>query len=139
MESDGTVIDRLFINQPIEKDRLDLQLKRVKMAQRAFGYVKTPNLWRRINGLQDHIKTDTARKIVDFAEKSDADIIVFEYLGNLNTANTYGVKKLKQRLHHWCQVGIQSKTKEMAHYRGSGSIGSILRVRVNLRLMAAEK
>src|SRR5699024_11083452 len=32
MKSDGTIIDRLFINQAKEKDRLDLQLKRVKMA-----------------------------------------------------------------------------------------------------------
>lgn len=118
MKSDGTVIDRLFINQSIEKDRLDLQLKKVKMAQREFGYIKAPNLWRRINGLQDHIKVDTARKIVDFAYDNDADMIVFEYLGNMNLGNAYGFKRLKQKLHHWCQVGIQSKTKEMAHYKG---------------------
>src|SRR5699024_12879140 len=118
MKSDGTVIDRLFINQPIEKDRLDLQLKRVKMAQREFGYVKSPNVWRRINGLQNHIKIDTARKIVDFAYENDAHMIVFEHLGNMNLGNTSGVKRLKQKLHHWCQVGIQEKTNEMAHYRG---------------------
>jgi len=118
MKSDGTVIDRLFINQPIEKDRLDLQLKRVKMAQREFGYVKSPNVWRRINGLQNHIKIDTARKVVGFAYENDAHLIVFEHLGNMNLGNASGVKRLKQKLHHWCQVGIQEKTKEMAHYRG---------------------
>jgi len=118
IKSDGTVIDRLFIDQPIEKDRLDLQLKRAKMAQREFGYIKAPNLWRRINGLQNHIKVDTARKIVEFAEQNGADMIVFEYLGNMKLDNSYGVKRLKQKLHHWCQVGIQAKTKEMAHYKG---------------------
>src|SRR5699024_9993073 len=43
---------------------------------------------------------------------------VFEYLGNMNLGNAFGVKRLKQKLHHWCQVGLQAKTKEMAHYKG---------------------
>ncbi|MEI3614484.1 hypothetical protein [Pseudogracilibacillus sp. SO30301A] len=30
----------------------------------------------------------------------------------------YGAKKLRHKLHHWCQVGIQSKVEEMAHYCG---------------------
>lgn len=118
MASNGTVIDRLFINQPIEKDRLDVHLKKVSMAQREFGYIKAPNLWRRINGLQNHIKVDTSRKIVNFAVKHNASVIVFEHLGNLRLGNLRGVKRMAQRLHHWQHQGIQTLVEEMAQYNG---------------------
>src|SRR5690625_7273487 len=45
--------------------------------------------------------------------------MVFKYLGGMKMPKgTYDTKKLRHRLHHWCQVGIQSKVQEMAHYRG---------------------
>ena len=119
MLSDGTVIGRKFINQPIEKDRMKKLTNKLRKAQRASGFIEAPNYWRRINGLQNHIKINTAVEIITFAEEYNADIIVFEHLGNLKfPKGIYGAKKLRHRLHHWCQVGIQSKVQEMAHYRG---------------------
>lgn len=116
---DGTVIGRTFINQPIEKDRMDRMSKNVKVAQNKYGYISAPNLWRKINGLQKHIVIDTARRIVNFAEQQRADVIVFEFLGEMKfPPNTYGAKRLKQKLHHWCKNGIQNKVQQMAHYRG---------------------
>jgi hypothetical protein len=50
MKSNGTVIDRLFINQSVEKDHLDHKLKQVKMAQKEFVKIKSPKLCRKING-----------------------------------------------------------------------------------------
>ena len=119
MSFDGTVIGRKFINQPIEKDRIKTLTNKLRKAQRTSGYIDAPNIWRRINGLQNHIKVNTAVEIIKFAEEYDADIIVFEYLGRMRMPKgTYGAKKLRHRLHHWCQLGIQSKVEEMAHYRG---------------------
>ncbi|UYX54126.1 RNA-guided endonuclease TnpB family protein [Bacillus thuringiensis] len=116
---DGTVIGRTFINQPIEKDRMDRMSKNVKIAQNKYGYISAPNLWRKINGLQKYIVIDTARRIVNFAEQHRADVIVFEFLGEMKfPPNTYGAKRLKQKLHRWCKNGIQNKVQQMAHYRG---------------------
>lgn len=119
MLSDGTVIGREFINQPIEKDRMKTLTNKLRKAQRSSGYIEAPNFWRRINGLQNHIRIHTAVEIIRFAEKHHADIIVFEYLGGIRIPRgVFGPKRLRHRLHHWCQVGIQSKVEEMAHYRG---------------------
>jgi IS605 OrfB family transposase len=119
MHSDGTVIGRKFIDQPIEKDRMKKHTNKLRKAQSDSGWIDAPNLWRRINGLQNHIKVNTAVEIIKFAEKYNADVIVFEYLGRLRfPKGAYGAKRLRHRLHHWCQVGVQSKVQEMAHYRG---------------------
>ncbi|MEI3613218.1 transposase [Pseudogracilibacillus sp. SO30301A] len=119
MTSDGAVIGRKFMNQSIEKDRLKALTNRLRKAQRNSGYIEAPNYWRRINGLQNHIKVNTAVEIIKFAEEYNADIIVFEYLGKMKLPKgVYGAKKLRHILHHWCQLGIQSKVEEMAHYRG---------------------
>ena len=119
IRSDGTIVGRLFINQPKEKDRMDRILKKVSQANRTYGGTEKPNLWRRINGLQKHIITDTSRQIVIFALECGASTIVFEYLGNMRIAKgTYGANRNKQRLHHWAKIGVQNKTLEMAHYQG---------------------
>lgn len=119
MTSDGTVIGRKFINQPIEKDRMKKLTNRLRKAQSASGYVEAPNYWRRINGLQNHIKVNTAVEIIKFAEDYNADVIVFEYLGRMRISRgSFGSHRLRQRLHHWCKLGVQTKVEEMAHYRG---------------------
>jgi len=69
---DGTVIDRLFINQPKEKDHLKYQLERLSEANSFSGCKnKKPNIWRKINNLIGAIATQTANDIVDFAKKKD--------------------------------------------------------------------
>jgi IS605 OrfB family transposase len=116
MKSNGTVIDRLFINQSVEKDRLDHKLKQVKMAQKEFGKIQAPTLWRKINGLQKHIVTDTSRRIVLFAKLHGAVVIVFEFLGKMKITNHHS--RMKEKLHHWSKIGVQNKTEELAHYLG---------------------
>lgn len=119
MLSDGTVIGRKFINQPIEKDRMKRLTNKLRKMQRRSGYIEAPNIWRKISGLQNHIKVNTAVEIVKFAEAYDADTIVFEYLGKPKVPKgVYGAQKLRHKLHHWSQIGVQSKVEEMAHYRG---------------------
>src|SRR5690625_1070546 len=119
MRSDGTVIGRKFINQPIEKDRMNNKLNKLKKAQFLSGKITADNYWRRINGLKKHIVVNTASEIIKFAEKHDADTIIFEYLGKLKVPKgLFGTKKLAYKLHHWSKIGVQSKVEEMAHYRG---------------------
>lgn len=119
IRSDGTVIGRKFIDQPLEKDRMKKLTNKLKKAQRNSGYIEAPNFWRRINGLQNHIKVNTAVEIIRFAEEHNASIIVFEYLGKMKLPKgVYGSKRLRHKLHYWCKLGIQSKVEEMAHYRG---------------------
>ncbi|ASK63234.1 transposase [Virgibacillus phasianinus] len=119
MRSDGTVIGCRFINQPLEKDRLRITVNKLKKAQRLSGKIEAPNYWRKINGLQNHIKVNTAVEIVKFADLHQASVIVFEYLGKMKLpSGVYGAKRLRHKLHYWSKIGIQSKVEEMAHYRG---------------------
>lgn len=81
MDANGTVLARKFINQPKEKDRFTAIINKLKKSQRESGNGAKPNFWRRINGLQNQIVTDTAHQITKFAHDNGAHVIVFEYLG----------------------------------------------------------
>jgi|LGOV01.1.fsa_nt_gb IS605 OrfB family transposase len=121
IKSDGTVIGRRFIDQPIEKDRMTHWLGRLKKAQRrscSNSKNSLSNFWRKVNGYQTQIVNDTSRKIVDFAVKYGASMIVFEYLGNFKGPKgktTYGVR-MRQKLQHWAKLRIQTQVENMAHY-----------------------
>ena len=81
MDLNGTVTNRLFINQPVEKDRLNRMLKHLRLKQKQSGYkAKMPKVWSKINGLNTQITNDTVSKIINFAKENEVDIIVFEYL-----------------------------------------------------------
>lgn len=117
IKSDGTVIGRDFINQPIEKDRLKTKINKLSKAKRLSGVVnKKPNYWRKINNLNNHIAQDTANKIVEFAIKHNATHIVFEHLGKMRTPKGfYGAKKLRFKLQFWAKSKIQQLTTQKAH------------------------
>ncbi len=118
--STGTVIERLFINQPIEKDRLKRELGKLAKAKRKTGiYGSKPNHWRRINGLQNYIVRNTVDRIVEFAAKHHAYVIVFEYLGRMRLPrNTWGAKRLRAKLQYWAKLRIQKAAIEKAHSVG---------------------
>ncbi|MZQ75410.1 MAG: transposase [Peptoclostridium sp.] len=123
MKADGTVIGRLFINQPVEKDRMLSRLGRLKKAQQQScinSKNKLPNHWRKINNLQKQIVQDTVNKIVAFAQKYGATAIVFEYLGKFKhpRGKTSKVQKLRLKLQHWAKNRIQDKVKHKAHSLG---------------------
>lgn len=120
VESDGTVTDRLFINQPVEKDRLNTAVNRLSKAKRISGILNSkPNKWRVINNLQQSIVQDTVDRIVDFALKNNAAVIVFEHLGKMKSPRgIWGAKKLRAKLQFWAKRKIQEKTKEKAWSKG---------------------
>lgn len=115
---DGTVIDRLFINQPKEKDHLKYQLDRLNKANRMSGQKnKKPNIWRKINNLLTAIATQTANDIVDFAKKNNAKVIVFEHL-HFKRRKGDKKKKLRSKSQYWTKSKIQEMVKNKAHSIG---------------------
>ena len=116
---DGTVIDRLFINQPKEKDHLKYQLDRLNRANRMSGSKnKKPNIWRKINNLLTAIVTQTANDIVDFAKKNNAKVIVFEHLHFKKKKGDKKKKKLRSKSQYWTKIRIQEIVKNKAHSMG---------------------
>jgi IS605 OrfB family transposase len=120
IDCNGTVIDRVFINQAIEKDHLKTATNRLSKAKRASGVLsEKPRHWRKINGLQKQIIQDTVNKIVDFARKHNADVIVFEYLGKMRIPKGFfGSKRLRAKLQYWAKCKIQEITCKKAHSLG---------------------
>lgn len=115
---DGTVIDRLFINQPKEKDHLKYQLDRLNKANRMSSIKnKKPNIWRKIHNLLTAIETQTANDIVDFAKKNNAKVIVFEHL-NFKNRKDDKKKKLRSKSQYWAKIRIQEIVKNKAHSMG---------------------
>ena len=116
---DGTVIDRLFINQPKEKDHLKYQLEMLSKANRFSGCKnKKPNIWRKINNLIGAIATQTANDIVDFAKKNNAKVIVFEHLHFKDRKSDKKKKKLRSKSQYWTKSRIQEMGKNKAHSMG---------------------
>lgn len=113
MRSDGTVVDRKFINLSTEKDHLDKALNRLKKAQQ-HGARKCPIKWKHINDINTDISKKTAKEILDFAVLYSVDVIVFEYL------DTQGKIKgnKKQKLALWRKREIQKIVEHRAHILG---------------------
>jgi len=120
IDFNGTVLDRVFINQSKEKDQLKRKLNKLSKAKRESGVLNPkPNYWRKINGLQKFIVQDTVDKIVEFALKYNVDVIVFEYLGKIKLPkNSYGAKRLRAKLQYWAKLKIQYLVEQKAHSVG---------------------
>ena len=118
MRKDGTVIDRLFVNQPKEKDHLNYQLSRLNKANRmSGGKNKKPNIWRKINNLIGAIATQTVNDILDFAKKNNAQVVVFEHL-HFKKKKGDRKKKLRAKTQYWTKSRIQDMVKNKAHSMG---------------------
>jgi len=119
LTSAGTVLGRLFINQPKEKDWFHHVFNSLSKAKSISGNIKAPNYWRRINALQKKITQSTANKLVAFAQKYRATVIVFEHLGKMKPPKGfYGARKLRFKLQFWAKQTIFKKTMEKAHANG---------------------
>ena len=114
IDYNGTVTDRLFINQSVEKDRLNRLLNRYKLKSKQSGRTNKPKIWGKINGLNTQIVNDTVNKIISFAIKNNVDVLVFEYLD-------FKGKKPKAKamqLQLWAKRKIQEKCEHQAHNYG---------------------
>ena len=112
IDYNGTVKAREFINQPIEKDRQNRILNRMRKSQTKSGNQPMPKIWAKVNSYNKFLVNDTVNKIVKFALRNGADVIVCEYL------NFKGKKKNKdkaQQLHMWKCRAIINKLEHNAH------------------------
>lgn len=117
MKYNGTVIGRLFINQPIEKDRLYHKINKLAKSQRISGIGRKPNLWRKINNIKNQIINDTVHQIIKFAVDHKADVIVFEHLGKLKSKGNYA-RRMRIKLQYWAKQKIQEEVHDIAHSYG---------------------
>lgn len=117
---DGTIHNRLFINQKREKDLQNHLINKLKLKQRLSGCKATnKSLRTKINGLNTYIINDTVSKIIKFANSNNVDVIVFEYLDFVgNKIKNKGKENIKTKLHLWAKREIQNKVQEKAHTYG---------------------
>ena len=108
---DGTVSAREFINQKLEKDRQNRILKRMRVSQTKSGNQPMPKIWAKVNSYNKFLVNDTVNKIIKFALRNRADVIVCEYL------DFKGSKKGEkaQILHMWKCRTIINKLEHNAH------------------------
>ena len=114
MQSDGTVLGRRFINFPSEKDRLYRTLGRIRRFQRAHGPAQSRGRWAYTKRLNIELGRKIAGAIVNYAEESHADLIVFEHLEMHGKISG----KKKQKLHLWRKQDIQKRCGHKAHRKG---------------------
>lgn len=113
MKADGTVVGRVFLKLPAEKDSLQTALNRIKKAQQ-HGAHHMPGLWATANGINDDIAVKTAAFIMEKAVEYRADLIIFEHLEL--TGRKRGSRK--QRLHLWRARYVQRMVEGKAHRKG---------------------
>lgn len=120
VNSKGTVTDRLFIDQPVEKDRMKKAVNKLAKATRKSSInTQKPYYWRRINNLQKAIVQKTVDEIINFAVKNNADVIVFEHLGKMKLPKgIYGARRLRAKIQFWAKCKIQKKVELKAHNFG---------------------
>lgn len=115
IDYNGTVIAREFINQAKEKDRLNKILKRMKNTQKESGNQPMPKIWAKVNSYNKFLVNDTVSKIVKFALRQGADIIVCEFL---KFKGKKGNKDKATQLHLWKCREIIKKLEHNAHKYG---------------------
>lgn len=109
---DGTVSAREFINQAQEKDRQNRILKRMRNTQKRNGNQPMPKIWAKVNSYNKFLVNDTVSKIIKFAIRNMADVIVCEFL------DFKGKKQNKDNatnLHMWKCRTIIKKLEHLAH------------------------
>lgn len=114
MRSDGTVLDRKFINFPSEKDRLSHVLGRIRRFQKEHGSRQIGSRWAYAKRLNTELARKTGRSIAEYAHENHADVIVFEYLEMKGKISG----KKRQKLHLWKKREIQTMCEHKAHRYG---------------------
>ena len=113
IDYNGTVSDRLFINQPLEKDRVNRLLTVIKRKQKYNKQL--PKHWAKVNSLNLHLVNDTVNKIIKFALKNKVDVLVFEHL---NFKGKKSNRNKAMQLTMWKHRVIAQKLKHNAHKFG---------------------
>ena len=114
MRSDGTVLNRKFINFPSEKDQMYSVLGRISRFQREHGSGQVQSRWNYARRLNMELSRKVASAITTYAQNNHADVIVFEYLKMKGKVTG----KKRQKLHLWRKRDIQKLCEHQAHRIG---------------------
>ncbi len=80
----------------------------------AEGEQDNADLWKKIRNVDDHIAHLVSRRIVQFAQKHEASILVFEHLGNLKPTKGKYSKRSNQKRAFWMKGRIYKYSKYKA-------------------------
>ena len=108
VHKDGTVTGQTFINSPVEKDRMYGLLNAIRKAQQHGNY-RNHRLWRFVNNYNEAIAVKTSCRIIEFALKSNASVIVFEHLDMKRKKKV----SRKQKVALWRKREIQRRVEAM--------------------------
>ncbi|MEQ8462743.1 MAG: transposase [Coleofasciculus sp. E1-EBD-02] len=115
---DGTVKARKFINPARDIDRRDQRKQRIatksKLTRKIIdqdlpkGFCQ--GLYRKSKNINKHIAQTVSRQIVEFAQKHQVSVIVFEDLSNWKAKGGKHGSLQKQRFHQWCKDNLVELT-----------------------------
>lgn len=108
---DGTVKARKFINPAGDIDRRDQRKQRIARASKLTRKITSldlpkgfcQGLYRKSKNINKHIAQSVSRQIVEFAQKHNVNVIVFEDLSNWKAKGGKHGSLQKQRFHQWCK------------------------------------
>ncbi len=131
-DAEGRVLATLFISGAKDNHLRKRRLEQIVRLQKATGVIPESesfavDLWRKIRHLGDDAVHQVSRRIVDFAQKHGAKVIVFEHLGGFRPEKGTKSRKLNQKLSYWLRGRIFRYTQYKALHEG------IVTVRVNPR------
>lgn len=129
LNSDGTPLDTLFIKggKSLEHRRKRL-LGKIAVSYSKTGLVsshQSRRKWDKIKNIQDYEAHRISRRIVDWAVKHKASVIVFEHLGNLQPQRGKYSHRQNQKRAYWLKSKIFNYTRYKAYAQ------SIITSRVN--------
>jgi len=108
---DGTVKARKFINPAGDIDRRDQRKQRIATKSKLTRKIINQDLpkdfcqglYRKSKNINEHIAQTVSRQIVEFAQKHQVNVIVFENLSNWKAKGGKHGSLQKQRFHQWCK------------------------------------
>lgn len=108
---DGTVKARKFLNPARDIDRRDQRKQRIATKSKLTRKITNQDLpkgfcqglYRKSKNINKHIAQTVSRQIVEFAQKHNVSVIVFEDLSNWKAKGGKHGSLQKQRFHQWCK------------------------------------
>lgn len=76
------------------------------------------DLWKKIRNIDDHMSHLVSARIVQFAQKHEATVLVFEHLGNLKPAKGKYSKRGNEKRAYWMKGRIFNYSKYKAYNAG---------------------
>ncbi|MEQ8540512.1 MAG: transposase [Coleofasciculus sp. D1-CHI-01] len=107
----GTVKARKFLNPARDIDRRDQRKQRIATKSKLTRKITNQDLpkgfcqglYRKSKNINKHIAQTVSRQIVEFAQKHQVNVIVFEDLSNWKAKGGKHGSLQKQRFHQWCK------------------------------------